>query len=61
MRRERPPSRPISGKKLPVLGNVAGATGVLAGAGGGITTATKIGASAGGAGGGGGIDPVTWL
>src|ERR1700733_1707003 len=55
-RRERLPSKPIKGSRLPVFGNSAGAA---ADAGGGVATAIKIGSSAGGAGGGGGMEPVS--
>jgi hypothetical protein len=54
---EQTPSRPMSGKKLPVFG-ISGA-GAAAGAGGGATTASRIGSSAGGGGGGGGMVPAT--
>ena len=57
------PSKPKSGRKLPVFGSSAGAAGAVeaAGVGGGAFTATRIGASAAGAGGGGGIEPVSFL
>lgn len=55
-RKEKLPSNPIRGSKLPVLGS-SGA--VAAGTGTGAASATKIGTSGGGGGGGGGIDPVS--
>jgi len=55
--RDRNPSSPINGSRLPVLGN-AGAGASAGGAGTGTTTATKIGWSGGGGGGGGGAVPV---
>lgn len=57
------PSKPMSGKTLPVFGNSAGVAGAAGAAetGWGAASAIRIGASAGGEGGGGGIVPeIFW-